>query len=239
MEINPQTANQLKLNKLCLTRSNQKILHGVDVELPTPGVTVLLGANGAGKSTLLNILAGVTQADSGQIDAPSQNKACLMPEPAVFYPHLTVEEQLKYVAELFGVDGGVASVIDLWQLNSEAKKLTRHLSLGYRQRLSLAQLMVSQADLLLLDEPMNGMDPEVMAVFKQQMDIWRQSKTIIMATHIMHEAQNMADWVVIMHQGQVIQSSAYQHEMSFNELYQNAINQHHRLLIQDQEVASQ
>ncbi len=228
MDINSQTAKQLKLNKLCLSRSKQKILHGVDVEFPTPGVTVLLGANGAGKSSLLNVLAGISLPDSGEVIRTDLSDSFLMPEPASFYPHLTVSEQLRFVGEQFDSleKDWVSAVMSAWQLNSEANKLTSHLSLGYRQRLSLAQLAVADAELLLLDEPMNGMDPAIMELFKEQMHIWKQNKTVVMATHIMHEAQNMADWVVVMHQGHVIKSVAYDHQVSFNELYQTAISEY-------------
>ena len=239
MESSIQTAKQLKLNKLCLARSKQKILHGIDVELPTPGVTVLLGANGAGKSSLLNVLAGISLPDSGQIIRTDLSDSYLMPEPASFYPHLTVLEQLRFVAEQCQTldDDWISAVMSAWQLEHEAQKLTSQLSLGYRQRLSLAQLAVSDAEVLLLDEPMNGMDPAIMSLFKEQMHIWQQNKTVVMATHIMHEAQDMADWVVVMHQGHVIQSSAYQHQISFNQLYQNAIKHHHQSLPSDHEVA--
>ncbi len=220
----------MKLNKLHLSRSKQVILQHVSAEFPVPGVVVLLGANGAGKSTLLSVLAGVSQVDSGSIEMGRLNDVFLMPEPAAFYPQLTVTEQLEMVANLNQknhVDQVVNSAIEHWKLNPVASKLTKHLSLGYRQRLSLAQLMVSEADLLLLDEPMNGMDPEVVAVFKSQINQWKVSKCIVMATHIMHEAQEMADWVVVMHQGRVIHSAPYRNQQDFHDIYQLAIQSDH------------
>lgn len=219
----PKEDKQLKLKALCLERSNHKILSNLSLSLPNPGLTALIGANGAGKSSLLKVLAGLSQASSGSIDFAALDQVFLLPEPANFYPNLTVKEQLSFVAELFGAGANdVNQAIDLWQLAEQSNKLTKHLSLGYRQRLSLAQLTVSDADLLLMDEPMNGMDPAVMAVFQQQIKHWRKSKVVLMATHIMHEAQSMADWVVVMHQGQVLHSAAY-HGEDFHELYRSLL----------------
>ena len=223
-------AKRMKLKQLYLSRSKQMILENLNLDLQSTGVTVLLGANGAGKSTLLSVLAGISEIDSGSIDLIGNTSVCLMPEPAVFYPQLTVLEQLGFVAELFkqkSASSRIEAALDVWQLQAVKQKLTQHLSLGYRQRLSLAQLTVSNADLWLLDEPMNGMDPAVLSVFKQQLLTKKKTKAIIMATHIMHEAQDLADWVVVMHQGKVIHSAAYDHQTDFHQLYQQALEQHH------------
>ena len=219
-------ANFMKLNNLCLSRSKQLILNNLNVEFPINGVTALLGANGAGKSTLLSVLAGISQHDSGDFDRCGINDVFLLPEPAAFYPHLTVKEQLSFVTESFNPndhDDIVNEAMTMWQLDGVSKKMTQHLSLGYRQRLSLAQLTVSNADLLLFDEPMNGMDPELMMAFKSQINLWKKSKSIIMATHIMHEAQEFADWVVVMNQGQIIYSAAYDNDCDFHDIYQQAM----------------
>ena len=222
-------AKYMKLKQLYLSRSKQMILHDLNAELPSRGVSVLLGANGAGKSTLLNVMAGISEVDSGSLNLADHSSVCLMPEPAVFYPQLTVAEQLAFVADLFKQKSDWSLIegnLDLWQLQSVKNKLTQHLSLGYRQRLSLAQLTVSGADLWLMDEPMNGMDPDVLAVFKQQVQALKKNKAIIMATHIMHEAQDLADWVVVMHQGMIIYSEAYDNSTEFHELYRQAIHAH-------------
>lgn len=228
-------AKLMKLNKVCLTRSNQKILDSLDAEWPGSGVVVLLGANGAGKSTLLNLLAGIDTADSGSVELPQGTTQFMLPEPAKFYPQLSVSEQLSFVAALSGNDINseqLETLLNAWQLTSVKDKLTKHLSLGYRQRLSLAQLDLSDADVFLMDEPMNGMDPDVMSVFKAKVNSWKQDKSIVMATHILHEAQEFADWVVVMEQGKIIASKAYQQDEDFQSIYHNAINHHHALLQQ-------
>ena len=226
LESRKNKAKPMKLKEIYLSRSRQVILRNLNAEFPSTGVTVLLGANGAGKSSLLNAISGISALDSGEVQVSGGTSVCLMPEPAVFYPHLKVHEQLSFTAELFEVENPqqhIAKAMKIWHLEAMKNKLTQHLSLGYRQRLSLAQLTVSQADLWLLDEPMNGMDPEVLTVFKQQVLKFKSSVAIIMATHIMYEAQELADWVVVMHQGQIIYSEAYDNSTSFYELYQQAI----------------
>lgn len=223
-------AKHMILKQLFLSRSKQMILHDLNINLPSTGVTVLLGANGAGKSTLLSVLAGISELDSGSVQLSDNTRVCLMSEPAVFYPQLTVSEQLSFVAKLYNqkIDPSqIEAALQLWQLQAVQNKLTQHLSLGFRQRLSLAQLTVSGAELWLLDEPMNGMDPEILSVFKAQIRALKTAKGIIMATHIMHEAQDLADWVVVMHQGRAIYSKAYDHQAAFHDIYQKAMQTDH------------
>ncbi len=212
-------------------------MRGINLTLPQPGLTVLLGANGAGKSSLLQVLAGISLPDSGTLELGADSRAFIMPEPAAFYPQLTVQQQLAFVLSLSDElisPNRLEALLQQWQLTHVADKLTQHLSLGYRQRLSLAQLSASAADLLLLDEPMNGMDHEILTAFKAQVQQWKQSKSIVMATHIMHEAQDLADWVVVMELGQVIHSAAYDGKQSFSSLYQQALQD-----FRHQTVASQ
>ena len=221
-----KNANSMKINQLCLTRTGREILQQVNTDLPDSGVVVLLGANGAGKSSLLEVMAGLLQPDHGEVQGMGSLSRYLLPEPAVFYPYLSVREQLQFVAwqmQREAVD--LNAVVKRWGLNSMANRLTRQLSLGYRQRLSLAQLDVSDANVLLMDEPMNGMDPQVMDDFQQQVLRWKKDKLIVIATHIMQEIESLADWVVVMHQGHLIESRAHDPQLGFQALYQQAINQ--------------
>jgi len=219
----------MKLNKVCFIRSKQKILNNLSDEWPDQGVVILLGANGAGKSTLLQVLAGITQPGSGEVDKNGLNGCFMMPEPAKFYPSLSVGEQLLFVAKQFHKNYSeqqLKSILSSWQLTDHENKLTKHLSLGYRQRLSLAQLEASDADLLLLDEPMNGMDPAVMQIFQEKVAQWRNNKLVVMATHVMQEVQELADWVVIMERGTILHSAAVESDSDLKELYHKVIKHH-------------
>lgn len=215
----------MKINQLCLSRSGQEILQNITVELPDTGVVVLLGANGAGKSSLLQVMAGLLSPDSGQLNFSPDHSCYLLPEPAVFYPYLSVKEQLQFVAQQMRVAAvDIEPVMERWGLTAMANRLTRHLSLGFRQRLSLAQLDVSAASMLLMDEPLNGMDPQVMQAFMQQVQAWKTQKSIIMATHIMQDMESLADWVVVMHQGELVTLRRHTDGDSFHNIYNQAIN---------------
>ncbi len=227
MENRSHGANYLKLKNLCLSRSGQLILNDLSLELPAQKLTVLLGANGAGKSTLLHVLAGLVSPDSGAVTAGNDVTRSLVPEPAVFYPYFSVAEQLAFVAGQSAASAKLDQVITDWQLTAVLDKKTRHLSLGFRQRLSLAQAILLQPDWLLLDEPMNGMDPDLLDLFKQQINQLKTHCTVVMATHIMHEAQSLADHVVVMYLGQVVGQCANRPGLSFHDYYQQCIHAHH------------
>ena len=138
-----KNANSMKINQLCLSRSGQEILQHIQADLPDQGVIVLLGANGAGKSSLLEVLAGLIEPDQGDIRGLPASSRYLLPEPAVFYPYLTVVEQLQFVAwQMQRGSADLTPVLQRWGLNEQARRLTRQLSLGYRQRRSLARLAV-------------------------------------------------------------------------------------------------
>lgn len=236
MEKQRHGANSLKLKNLCLSRSGQLILNDLSLDLPEQKLTVLLGANGAGKSTLLHVLAGLASPDSGSVAAGAEVIRSLVPEPAVFYPYFSVAEQLAFVAGQAAVDtpsSMLEQVIADWQLAAVLNKKTRHLSLGYRQRLSLAQAVLLQPDCLLLDEPMNGMDPDLLVLFKQQIKQLKTQCTVVMATHIMHEAQSLADHVVVMYLGQVVGQCANRPGLSFHDYYQQCINACHEQQAED------
>lgn len=223
MEHTKNSAKHLKLKGLCLSRSGEKILSNVSLNLPSPGVSVLIGANGAGKSTLLKVLAGINSPDSGELSMCSMSRF-YMPEPAVFYPRLSVLEQLEFVAGLFEASADkVSEAVSTWQLKNQQHKLTKHLSLGYKQRLALAQLSLSDTNIFLMDEPMNGMDPDVLDVFKQQVANWKQSKTLIIATHVMQEVAYLVDWVVVMHQGKVVSTEPFQSGQSLSQIYHQSL----------------
>ena len=197
----------IKLQNLTVRRHGRVLIENINATLPKAGLVVLLGANGAGKSSLLRLLAGVSAASKGQLYVPSDLSIGWMPEPARFYRHLTVIEQLKLQADLLNIrsaDQAVQRVLCAWDLKPVSHQLTHHLSLGYRQRLSLAQAVLAPVDVLLLDEPMNGMDPDLMQQFKAFIAQFKLHKLVLMATHLMAEVSELTDWAMVMHQGQVL-----------------------------------
>jgi len=220
----------IKVQNLTLRRQGRVLIDDLNVSFPANGLVALLGANGAGKSTLLRVLAGVSKASEGSLYCANELTIGWMPEPARFYRQLSVEEQLLLQADLLALsdpEQAVHKVLTEWRLDAVRNQRTEHLSLGYRQRLSLAQALLAPVDVLLLDEPMNGMDPELMQQFKHFLADFKQHKLVLMATHLMAEVSELTDRVTVMHQGQLLaQLNDHQKTLSAVDLmrfYQNSL----------------
>lgn len=221
----------IKLRGLTLRRGRRSVLDELNVSFPRAGLVALLGGNGAGKSSLLRILAGVSEATSGTVNQSGELRLGWMAEPARFYLQLTVKEQLLLQADLLALPEPVKVVNQLmnqWQLERVSQFRTEHLSLGYRQRLSLAQALMGPVDVLLLDEPMNGMDPELMQQFKTFLADIKQHKLVILATHLMAEISDLTDWALVLHQGRLLAKHDYRHQrataVDLMHLYQTSLS---------------
>ncbi len=202
-------------------------LNNVSVHFEDKKLTVLMGNNGAGKSTVLSLLAGIIKADVGAVHYNRQltaREVGYLPEPAVFYDHLTVKEHLAFQAGRFGLlPMNIKQASDMWQLDQVANKKTSTLSLGYRQRLALAQVWMQRPRLLLFDEPMNGMDPELMQLFQSQLRQWKSQCCVIMASHMLDQIDDLADAWVVMAAGEVLASGPCDRKMSLYWYYQQSI----------------
>jgi ABC-2 type transport system ATP-binding protein len=187
------------------------------LEVPR-GVTLgLLGPNGAGKTTLLRILLGLTTATAGRAEVlgqvlPSRSvlgRIGYMPQELATYTDLTVEENLELFGRLYGLQGApfrtrVAAVLDLVRLEDRRRSVVAELSGGMRRRVSFAAALLADPELLLLDEPTVGVDPQLRA------DLWSYfgrlnaaGKTILMTTHYMEEATR-CDLVAFVHSGELL-----------------------------------
>ena len=196
----------------------QQVLRDVTLEIPSGQVIGLLGPNGAGKSTLMKILIGLWKADkpisnhqSPIIQVPA--RIGYLPENNPLYEEMYVTEYLRFMAELT-MDGqslDVSDLIDRVGLTPERHKHIRELSKGYHQRVGLAQALLGDPELLILDEPTTGLDPnqlvEIRALIrnlaKSPMTNDKSPMTIILSTHIMQEVREMCDRVVILNHGQI------------------------------------
>ena len=207
---------------------SQKVLNDVSLEIPAGQIVGLLGPNGAGKSTLMKILIGLWSADSGTVSAPS--RIGYLPENNPLYEEMYVTEYLQFMAGLtsvspkaglsgeaglYSVSEAVSSLIDKVGLTPERHKHIRELSKGYRQRVGLAQALLGDPELLILDEPTTGLDPnqlvEIRSLIKSlsggaglsTFDFRQKSRSVILSTHIMQEVREMCDRVVILDHGTV------------------------------------
>jgi ABC-2 type transport system ATP-binding protein len=188
---------------------------GVSFSVPAGTVFTLLGPNGAGKTTTLEILEGIRDADSGEIEmfgtrvrrvtAVSKGRMGVLLQEGGFEPYLKVREVLHLFASFFDRPRPVTEVLAEVSLEDKAGALVRHLSGGQKQRLALGAALINDPDLVFLDEPTTGLDPQA------RRNIWAiierlkgEGKTIVLTTHYMEEAEALSDEVCIMDHGRVI-----------------------------------
>ena len=179
----------------------------------------LLGPNGAGKTTSINMLCGLLNPDSGKVlvhgkaitdgDASIRSRVGVCPQDIVLWKTLTCLEQMQFLGEMYGLKGKAAckrSVQLLKDLDLEEKKdsLARVLSGGMQRRLNLAMALVHDPEILVLDEPDAGLDPQSRVLVREYIKSLAHRKTIILTTHNMDEAEWMADRVAIIDHGQLL-----------------------------------
>ncbi|GAB4305884.1 MAG: ABC transporter ATP-binding protein [Candidatus Bipolaricaulota bacterium] len=188
---------------------------GVSFSVPAGTVFTLLGPNGAGKTTTLEILEGIRDADAGEIEMfgsrvrkvtrEMKGRMGVLLQEGGFEPYLKVREVLTLFASFFERPRPVSEVLAEVSLEDKARAMVRHLSSGQKQRLALGAALINDPDLVFLDEPTTGLDPQA------RRNIWaiverlkREGKTIVLTTHYMEEAEALSDNVCIMDHGRVI-----------------------------------
>lgn len=184
-----------------------------------PGVYGLLGANGAGKTTLINLLVGVLAANSGHILADGVDirelgreflsRIGYLPQYPEFYRDFTVKEFLRYMCALKGIPDkpGWARAQELLQevnLPDVERKKVGALSGGMRQRLGIAQAVLGDPDILILDEPTAGLDPQERIRFRNLITRFSKNRTVLLATHIVSDVEFIANEVMILKEGSLI-----------------------------------
>ena len=200
----------ISIQHICKSFGAQQVLKNVTLEIPKGQIVGLLGPNGAGKSTLMKILIGLWKADSGKVQVPE--KIGYLPENNPLYDEMYVTEYLQFMAGLtnnssFSGEAAdqsiISSLIDRVGLSPERHKHIRELSKGYRQRVGLAQALLGNPELLILDEPTTGLDPNQLVEIRCLIRDLGKERTVILSTHIMQEVREMCDRVVILDHGAV------------------------------------
>lgn len=204
----------LTIDSLDFKINKKSILNQISLNLKGAQAICVLGPNAAGKSTLLKCLAAQLIPNSGVIkfagiNAFSQRSEYLshigyMPEKAVILAELTTHEQLQLSANIQNISSpekNINTVIKLCQLQSVLNTRTRHLSLGFKQRLNLAQALLKQPQLLILDEPLNGLDPLLIIEFRNIIQQLKSQCLVIMSTHYLAEAEIVSDRVLMIENG--------------------------------------
>ena len=218
----------------------QQVLRDVSLDIPEGQVIGLLGPNGAGKSTLMKILIGLWKADKKANGEGLEAKVAVperigyLPENNPLYEHMYVTEYLEFMA---GISGTIISkflshqgndyfkiqnLIELVGLTPEKHKHIRELSKGYRQRVGLAQALIGDPQLLILDEPTTGLDPNQLIEIRALIRELGKDRTVILSTHVMQEVREMCDRVVILDHG-VIRADKMMNEIGdLEELFRSS-----------------
>jgi ABC-2 type transport system ATP-binding protein len=194
----------------------QTTLNAINIEINSNEIIGLLGPNGAGKSTLMKSVAGVLKIEEGEIifngkdirenEIETKKKIGFLPENNPLYGEMYVKEYLNFVANLHNISKErIDEVIDLVGITPEKSKKISQLSKGYQQRVGLAQAILHQPDLLILDEPTNGLDPNQIIEIRNIIKEMGKEKTVILSTHIMQEVEALCSRVIVIHQGNIVQ----------------------------------
>lgn len=190
--------------------TNEQGLRKIDFSLEEGRIIALAGGNGAGKSTLIRLLIGEEEADAGEFIWEGTPSIRYMPDDVHFPLALTAEEIIRLLAQLKQIPKQrcqeVLERVGLWQYR---KQRVRQFSRGMRQRLNLAQSLLGDESLLILDEPTNGLDLLWIAELKQILRTEKEAgKTILFSTHLLSFAEELADDVLLLHEGEVFMHGA-------------------------------
>lgn len=216
----PYQINFMPLQIINLTKKfgEQVALHQINIDINSNEIIGLLGPNGAGKSTLMKSIVGVLKIDEGQIlfdgkdiredEIATKKRMGFLPENNPLYAEMYVKEYLSFVADLHEISKErIEEVIDLVGITPEKSKKISQLSKGYQQRVGLAQAILHSPDLLILDEPTNGLDPNQIIEIRNVIKQIGKEKTIILSTHIMQEVEALCSRVILIHEGKILQDS--------------------------------
>ena len=186
----------------------QHVLKDICLTINDGEVVGLLGPNGAGKSTLMKIMVGVWNATNGEVQVPKS--IGFLPEQNPLYEDMYVREYLHFFVGLRSKEQGaknkdqlVEELIERVGLQREAHKKIGQLSKGYRQRVGLAQAMIGDPELLILDEPTTGLDPNQLEDIRALIREMGAQRTVILSTHILQEVKQMCNRVIIIDHGEV------------------------------------
>ncbi|KPM48272.1 ATP-binding cassette domain-containing protein [Jiulongibacter sediminis] len=209
----------ISTKQLTKAYGSQKAIDAISFDIPKGQIIGFLGPNGAGKSTTMKILTGYIQATEGEafingFDVSKEpiavkNSIGYLPEHNPLYLEMYVKEFLEFAGSLHGLRGKtlknrVAEVIELVGLDREQHKKIEQLSKGYRQRVGLAQALIHEPEVLILDEPTTGLDPNQLVEIRNLIKEAGKNKTVILSTHIMQEVESICERAIIINRGKIV-----------------------------------
>jgi ABC-2 type transport system ATP-binding protein len=209
----------ITVKELTKTYGTQNAIDAIDFQIGAGEIVGFLGPNGAGKTTTMKIITCFMPPTSGTVEVDSLNihensleirkRIGYLPEHNPLYLDMYVHEYLRFVGRLFHLSGKaldrrIPEIIDMTGLGREQHKKIGMLSKGYRQRVGLSQALIHDPDILILDEPTTGLDPNQIVEIRSLIKEIGKSKTIIFSTHILPEVEAIADRVIIIDRGKIV-----------------------------------
>ncbi|MBT8236485.1 MAG: ATP-binding cassette domain-containing protein, partial [Bacteroidia bacterium] len=209
----------IEVSNISKTFGKQLALDSVTFSIAKGEIVGFLGPNGAGKSTMMRILTTYLNADEGSAvvngynvsEAPKavQNSIGYLPENNPLYPEMYVREYLRFQADFFKVGkDSIEAIIEKTGLLPEAQKKVGQLSKGYKQRVGLAAALLHDPEVLILDEPTTGLDPNQLIEIRKLIREIGKDKTILLSTHILKEVEAVCDRVIIINKGKLVADSS-------------------------------
>ena len=203
--------NMVRIANVSKSYGQQLALNQVSIPIKKGQICGLVGENGAGKTTLLRILCGLSFPTEGEIEVSKNLKIGSLIEAPALYQNLSAFDNLKYLGLQLGLDqlnSRVEEVLDIIGLATVSKKKkAKNFSLGMRQRLAIGMAILDQPDFLILDEPINGLDPSgIKEIRKLLLELKeKQGMTVLISSHLLSELEQIADYFVMMSKGKVLE----------------------------------
>lgn len=209
----------LVVKNLLKQYGSQRAVNSISFRVETGEIVGFLGPNGAGKSTTMKIATGYVPPTSGEVSVAGFDVAAqplevkqvtgYLPEHNPLYTDMFVHEYLQFIGKLYGLGGKalksrVREMVDLCGLTVEQNKKIETLSKGYRQRVGLAQALIHNPKVLILDEPTTGLDPNQILEIRSLIKSISKNKTVIFSTHIMQEVSALCDRVIVINKGELV-----------------------------------
>lgn len=213
-----------ELNNIYKTYQNKTILNDINIQLEKGRIYGFIGKNGAGKTTTMRIIAGLAHADSGQISIFGANKrkaleiarrniGSIIEKPSLFLG-MTAKNNLKALCILYGIKSKnrIHEILDLIGLSNTGNKKAKHFSLGMRQRLGIGMALINEPALLILDEPINGLDPDGIVEIRNLIKKINENSgvTILISSHILSELYLIVDHYILINDGKIVEQLSQQ-----------------------------
>jgi len=213
----------IKVDHILKVYGAQKAVDTISFEVKQGEIVGFLGPNGAGKSTTMKMITGYLTQDGGKIEVcglpvegealATKKKIGYLPELNPLYQDMYVREYLGFVAGLHKIpspEKRVEEVVQLTGLTPEANKLIEQLSKGYKQRVGLAAALIHDPEVLILDEPTTGLDPNQIIEIREVIRTLGKEKTILFSTHILQEVEALCNRVIIINKGKIVADASLQ-----------------------------